>query len=377
MTTSERSEIEPSKSWRDLIHTAKDLETLPESTRQGFIDQAFEKGRRAIAIEKRMHDFRIALEAVKQVEDLFTLKEYEVELIAAASYSGKGWEHVKRGEPLDEQRARLRRAFTDIYLRCQNEAESEESCLSTFRERILFRSLLTQGETLGGSIKTWIGRIGTVRLVEALQEFLGRRETVQHAKGSPKVQRIRWNNRLLLFDTKPTLIIKGGKVEVALSSSSQEKAETPVEIPLNNIDVILLDTTDLQKMTTPTIWDSIDTARSSDSVLTLSTEDLLQAEKGLLKEPKYYLACGELKSGVDPAGGDEHWKTAIGAFDRIRDLSTTISEFHPKLFFVGRAIERVMANDIFLRLENGVFSFAANLTNREQTVALAEWLTTL
>ncbi|MDQ2902755.1 MAG: type II restriction endonuclease [Chloroflexota bacterium] len=81
---------EPSKGWRSFITSAKDLETLSASTRQGFIDQANEKNRRAIAIEKRMHNLKIALENIKQVEDLFILEEYQPELVAAASYSAKG-----------------------------------------------------------------------------------------------------------------------------------------------------------------------------------------------------------------------------------------------------------------------------------------------
>ena len=36
-----------------------------------------------------------------------------------------------------------------------------------------------------------------------------------------------------------------------------------------------------------------------------------------------------------------------------------------------------MAANIFDRLENGVFSFAANLSNPQQVEALAKWLTAL
>ena len=34
--------------------------------------------------------------------------------------------------------------------------------------------------------------------------------------------------------------------------------------------------------------------------------------------PKSYIALGELKGGIDPAGADEHWKTAKSALERIR-----------------------------------------------------------
>lgn len=357
---------ESSLNWRTLIKSAKDLQTRRESTRQGFIDQAYEKSKRAITIENHVHDFMLALKNVRQVEDLLDLNAYWSDLIAAASYSLKAWGYAKAGETSDQQKARLRERFVEIYERCKNETTDEECCLTLFRERILFRSLLTQGESLGGSMRNWIGRVGADSLVEAIQTVLAGQGTTEYAKRSTKVQRIRWENRLLLFDTKPTLHIKGERVEVTLSSSSEEEAETSKELPLNNIDMILLDTSHIPQA--QTMW--------GDS-LPLNTEDLLQAEKGLLKNPGYYLACGELKSGNDPAGGDEHWKTAWAAFDRIRNPSSVTKDFQPELFFVGRAIEAVMATNIFERLESGVFSFAANLSNPQQVAGLAQWLTTL
>ena len=358
-------------SWRTLIQSAKDLEISLESVRQGFVEQAEEKSRRAISLEKRNHDFMVALESIHGVEDLLNLDKYRAELIAAASYSIKAWEHVKRGESLDEQTERLRQRFTLIYNLCRKDTENEESCLRRFRERIFIRSLLTQGETLGGSMKNWIGRSGADRLVKILRGVLNGRETVEYAKGSTKVQLIRWDNRLLLFDRTPTLHIRGEQLEVTVSSSDGEDvAETPGEIHLNNIDLILLDTSDIQR--TATMWGDI---------LPLKSNQLKQAEKDLLKDPKNYLACGELKSGNDPAGGDEHWKTAMSSFDRIHNPSSATrdisQEFHPALFFIGRAIEPVMATNIFERLESGVLSFAANLSNPQQVQALVEWLTTL
>ena len=353
-------------SWRALITSAKDLQTLRTSTRQGFIDQACEKSRRAIEIENRMHGFMLALENIRKIDNLFDLKDYWLELVAAASFSIKAWGYARSGETPDQQKARLRERFTKIYARCQNETTDEESCLALFRERILFRSLLTQGESLGGSMRNWIGQVGAGSLVEALQNVLAERGTIEYTKGSKKVHLIRWDNRLLLFDTKPTLHIKGGNVEITLSSSNEEEIETSQQLPLNNIDMILLNTSDIPQV--QTVWGES---------LPLSAEDLMQAERDLLKNPKYYLACGELKSGNDPAGGDEHWKTAWAAFDRIRNPSSIAKEFRPELFFIGRAIEAVMAANIFERLENGVFSFAANLSNPQQIEALAKWLTAL
>jgi len=62
---------------------------------------------------------------------------------------------------------------------------------------------------------------------------------------------------------------------------------------------------------------------------------------------KSYIAMGELKGGIDPAGADEHWKTARAALDRIRKAFSKV-EVSPHNFFVGAAIAKRMAQEICL-----------------------------
>lgn len=102
--------------------------------------------------------------------------------------------------------------------------------------------------------------------------------TTTHAPKNPeKIVSLEWNRRLLVFDRKPLFLN-------------------------NNIDVILLDT------------------------------NAFASGKVTLEEPATYLACGELKGGIDPAGADEHWKTAQSAFDRIRERFTKQNLPCPALF---------------------------------------------
>lgn len=86
-----------------------------------------------------------------------------------------------------------------------------------------------------------------------------------------------------------------------------------------------------------------------------------------------YLAIGELKGGIDPAGADEHWKTANTALERVR---TAFNNKLP-LFFIGAAIEISMANEIFNQYSKGMLSNCANLTDDSQLAALCEWLVQL
>lgn len=86
-----------------------------------------------------------------------------------------------------------------------------------------------------------------------------------------------------------------------------------------------------------------------------------------------YLALGELKGGIDPAGADEHWKTASTSLKRI-GRAFNDNSLSPHLFFIGAAIEKDMANEIWVELENGDLGNAANLTNDAQMSSLCFWL---
>lgn len=89
--------------------------------------------------------------------------------------------------------------------------------------------------------------------------------------------------------------------------------------------------------------------------------------------PQSYLALGELKGGIDPAGADEHWKTARTALNRIREAFAAAGHA-PHTFFVGASIEKRMADEIWSDLEAGVLSNTANLMNDDQLATIANWL---
>lgn len=78
------------------------------------------------------------------------------------------------------------------------------------------------------------------------------------------------------------------------------------------------------------------------------------------------IGCGELKGGVDPAGADEHWKTARAALDRIAQVYTDNNKTVPELYFVGAAIEVSMSQEIFSYLQAGRLTGAANLMKTNQ-----------
>lgn len=223
-----------------------------------------------------------------------------------------GFSEKARGSMRAEIDNLLREAFSKLV------ADDEIA----FREEILFRYLLTKGDALGGQMRNWVGRTAAAKLSAALLFTLEAKSIepqVKKAPGTKKIQRMSWEGRLLLFDAKPGIIGK-------------------------NIDLILL-------------------ARDSARV----------DEKALLANAQRYIACGELKGGIDPDGADEHWKTAMSAFERIR---ACFRDRRPHLFFLGAAIESSMARELYQMLQDGRLSHAANLTVPEQVSDLADWLVT-
>ena len=166
------------------------------------------------------------------------------------------------------------------------------------------------------------GALAQAKFTEAVLSALRTRGvSAQSCKREEKITRISWSGRVLLFDRKPRMLGK-------------------------SVDVILL--------------------RGAIGE---------ESEQDALEDRLLYFACGDLKGGIDPAGADEHWKTARSALDRIRACFK--GGDCPKLFFAGAAIVQSMAEEIFERLRNEELTFAANLTMDEQVSELSTWLVSL
>lgn len=173
------------------------------------------------------------------------------------------------------------------------------------------RYFLTSGDSLGGTMRNAIGQFAQEMLTESLIARL------QALNMSPervlnkdkKTTGIKWPNRQAIFDKKPLFVNK-------------------------SVDIIIL---------------------KGES-----------AKSGSLEKPGDYVCCGELKGGIDPAGADEHWKTAKTALERIVSSFNAVKIATPKLIFVGAAIETAMANEIFGLLESGWLAGVANINYADQ-----------
>ena len=297
------------------ISSAKDLVTSRQATREGFLKQALIKTDRATPFVRDAERLLSVLDKAASYGDLAASRDPWVQdsLLSAAGFSDKAKAHLSDRDlelALSEALAEISRRATD-----------------SWQHEIVYRFLLTRGDTLGGIMRNVIGALGAVQLASAIVEALAQKRPParleKSAGNAGKITSISWEDRLLVFDRKPHFVDK-------------------------NVDAVLYDT-------------------RSESVV---------RGRGSRSHPRC-LACGELKGGIDPAGADEHWKTAATALQRIREGCSSQDLPVPATFFVAAAIEQAMAEEIFAQLEKGLLDCAANLTAPEQLSGLVSWLIAL
>jgi hypothetical protein len=301
------------------VKSPKDLVTPIDITQLGFLQQALRKTKEASPYVEQAKRLLDRLQMAGAPQELLGIPEIRDDLVTAAGFSDKATNYFSPSE--------LEEALLKVL------QEIEQRTGLDWRTEITYRFLLTRGDTLGGVMRNIMGAEAKAKLTEAILAAL-RGKGITPAiscsrKDAEKVQQISWPGRVLLFDKMPKIIGK-------------------------NVDAILL-------------------RRSSERTLLMNVDSDLPVVT-LLNNKENYLACGEVKGGIDPAGADEHWKTAYGALGRIREK---FKGSPPKLFFVGAAIENSMAQEIFSQLQSGLLNHVANLHVPQQVSDLASWLVSL
>ena len=367
--------------------TVGDLVTSDEATARGFEDQVAAKREYAAPHLQAARSLREKLLGIEDVETLIARmhgdQQLRDDLITAAGYSDKSTKYL---------RSRIEKSLENFLQGTFSSFSEPENAILNIVERYL----LTRGDTLGGSIRNWIGANAKEQLTEALLEALqsqGYSELSTSAAQMPlerfqyptpssvkpqKIRGIAWHRRLLLFDATPTAVKKVIGDENNMPDDMEKNIEDQVVTKgserRNNIDVILLAVPD-DLVASKQAKEDLRKLASDKHYLPVRKKGLPKHYAKLLEQTSCLLACGELKGGIDPAGADEHWKTAVSALgSRIRQRFTT-SDL--KLFFIGAAIENAMAQEIVEEIKKGELTFAANLTKQEQVKALANWLVTL
>ena len=90
------------------------------------------------------------------------------------------------------------------------------------------------------------------------------------------------------------------------------------------------------------------------------TADLHSDKGGVVETDMIWGA--EVKGGADPAGSDEHWKTASRALARVLEDAHESGHMKPPLSFIGTTIVKKVAVEIKAWMERGDLVSAYNLT---------------
>lgn len=138
-----------------FLSDASALETTKAATRAGFVELVLEKSRRATPHIARARALRAAAAVLSDARALlYSSGISENALLAAAGVSDKAASHL---DAADKREAIL--ALISQVLEPEG---------AGWRDELVFRFLLTRGDTLGGEMRNVVGALGQRKLSRAL-----------------------------------------------------------------------------------------------------------------------------------------------------------------------------------------------------------------
>jgi hypothetical protein len=314
------------------LKTSNDLRTTCEATRAGFVALALEKNKRATPFIAQARALKSAASQVKAPEKLVTVADIRPALLTAAGLSDKSLTRLQ-----EEDKAQAIQELIQNFLAPAGSAWIEE---------LIYRFLLMLGDRLCDSICHVGDALAQRELTRALISSLtvaGRAYQWLSAKG---------NVWIPLSDDD-------ADIELHLRGLGWRKGKHPRTLIYN--------------LTVPLVKSNVDLCLFDCEPQALTSK---ASAKAVYNSAQLYVALGELKGGIDPAGADEHWKTARTALSRIQ-VAFAKARHKPHTFFIGAAIEKRMAEEIWQQLQEGTLENAANLTNEGQVAAVSRWLCSL
>lgn len=316
-----------SRPYRKHLKSSADLHTTYEAVRAGFVQLALERNRRATPFVSEARALKSAASVVKTPIDLLKVKDIQRGLLTASGISDKAANHLQEPDKQDAIAGLIKNFLMPAG--------------SNFVEELVFRFLLTRGDTLGGSMRNVGGFMAEKKLARSIISHL-------RLAGIP----CQWlHSETKIWSTLPE---DNADIELQLRGLSWGDGDNGRTLVYN--------------VTVPIVGNNID--------LCLLKGRPQELPKKAFSDPSLFIALGELKGGIDPAGADEHWKTAHSALNRISS-SFAKMKLHPHIFFIGAAIEDRMAVEIWNMLKTKEIENAANLTDENQIVSITEWLCNL
>lgn len=311
-----------------FITSPESLVTTREAYRAGVLEIALYKNKESIPyLDKAKALYATLKQHTKRCSDIFEMTELHETILEAAGITLKTKKHLS-----PDDKHELLQKFIDEVLSKTGDKYIDE---------IVYRYLMALGEQLGGHMRNCIGIIARGKMIRQIVAQLkianksfkyfvsGEKTWTEAAKYKPEISE----------DIKAITWTSGNSVRTLLSNVNVDGLS-------KNVDVVLM----------------------GKALETVSPKEMKYA----LSDSKDLIMMGELKGGIDPAGGDEHWKTARGALERIRKAYKRVD-----ILFICASIEKAMAREIYSMLQIGDLNCAANLTDENQLSAACEWIVKL
>lgn len=256
----------------NLIKKADDLVTSRERTRAGFIAMALEKNYIGVTYIEEAKALKSLASKVKKPKDLLQLVDLRVGLLTSSGLSDKSLNYLN-----EEDKTLAIKGLIEEFL---------EPAGENFIDELVYRYLLTKGDALGGKARNLAGSLGERKFLRSLL-------SVFNIAGIEYQWKDNDSNAWLDKPKDDTGIEKRIKALYWKKGIQNRLLVMNINVPLvgKNVDL---------------------------SILNGTAEDLKTVRQSIIHDHTQYIALGELKGGIDPAGADEHWKTANSALNRIR-----------------------------------------------------------
>jgi len=314
------------------VKISSDLETTYAETKVGFLSIALRKSKEATHYVSLGTAFRTIVDNYKNPLELIDIEDITIGMCEAAGISTKA-----RGYLQPEDTKELLTSFVEEYLLTAGDGYVDE---------LISRYMLMQGDALGGRMRNIVGGLAGEKFTQSIVSVLRvRNYPFEYFDKRAK----KWVNGNLFTDES-----SGFVKAISWNSSSISRLlyyDLTVPIVKKNIDIVLFNNADTKNINSKKF-------------------------KEFISDPSNYIALGEIKGGIDPAGADEHWKTANTALTRIRNSFGAL-KYDVHTVFIGAAIEAAMATEIFEQCKTGELSNCANLTKPSQLSEICDWLVTL
>ena len=320
--------------FNNCITSSENLVTSPAQRRAGFMEAALEKNRKSKSYIDEAKTLKQLASKASEATDLLSIPAIRDGLLTASGLSDKSWKYFTERDKTEAIKKLIE--------------EFLEPSGDGFIDELVHRFLLIKGDSFGGSMRNLVGKIAEMKFVRKLLSVLSISGATYRvlSKENKKKKKNLWQDMSYKKDYELADSIAAitwelkGKNRVIFFNR---------KIPLvgHNVDICVF-----------------------------SGDETDYNSGAIVHEHKKAIMFGELKGGIDPAGADEHWKTCLSALERIRNKYKKES-IQVLISFLGAAIEKKMADEIWEQLIDGTLSNAANLTEDEQLTNYCEWIVKL